>query len=913
MRPRAEAPNPKPRESVPAAPPQMRPPATGETQPPLVPPANAERTNVKNDRGQAPRLGVGYRAAGVMLTAIAGAVLAALGTSLAEGDSDPALVNGEHPGRHKNRLSRETSPYLLLHAHNPVDWYPWGPEALEKAKKEDKPIFLSIGYSSCHWCHVMEKKVFSDPEIARYMNENFVNIKVDREERPDLDDVYMMALQTYYRAMKSPQTGGWPLSIFLTPDGRPLGGGTYFPPEDDNGRVGFPTLMNRVVTTWRDNRKQLEDNADILADGVRASLKTRALPAAGPLDHAIVIPVIKNLGDTYDEEYGGFGFTAKSPDRPKFPVPTRLALLQYEAKRRNNEEAGKMLYNTLDKMAAGGIYDHVGGGFHRYSTDRYWRIPHFEKMLYDNAQLTDVYAEAYRHTNQRHYKDVVEETIEFVFRELRHSGGAFYAALDADSEGVEGKYYVWTNRELEKVLTADDLKICNAVYGTGGDQNFEIGHVLEMLQSIDETAKLLRVPALQLNKRRLEIGKKLLAARQQRRRPALDDKILVSWNGLMIRALAKAGVILQKPEYVQAAEKAANFILSEMRDDQGRLLHSYAGGKAKLNAYLDDYAFLIEGLLALHLATGDDKWANAARRLSDLQLQMFWDEEGHGCYFTSHQHEALLARTKNAYDSVLPSGNSVSVRNLLRLASFSKQLEYRDRARETLELFTPLIQGSPSGLTNMALALSEFLDTAETAFKSPRLQGSTLGIAPDSEIVLTGGKEDEDSPKPSKKGQKPAIVTGQAFLSVDKLPPGKTCKVLVQLQIAEGWHIHANPAGDPDLDLATEVELEQSKLGIELTKLRFPKGKSVERGPDEKPQSLYMGKVSVVGQFDVPAKAAGGEEELVVTVMFQACDDAQCLAPKKLKLKLPVKVARPNEPVKSINEALFAPPAAKKK
>jgi uncharacterized protein YyaL (SSP411 family) len=856
---------------------------------------------------------VGYRAVGVMLTAVAGAILAALGTSLAEGDSDPAAATGESKGRQTNRLSRETSPYLLSHAHNPVDWYPWGPEALERAKKEDKPIFLSIGYSSCHWCHVMEKKVFSDPEIARYMNEHFVNIKVDREERPDLDDVYMTALHVYYSAMGSPQNGGWPLSIFLTPEGRPIGGGTYFPPEDDNGRPGFPTVLKRVVALWRDERAQVEKNAEIIADGTRATLKTKPRLLAGPFDHTIVAPVLKELGDSYDDAYGGFGYTSKSPDRPKFPVPSKLALLQYEAKRRNNEQAGKMLYQTLDKMAAGGIYDHVGGGFHRYSTDRYWRVPHFEKMLYDNAQLVDVYAEAYRHTNQKHYKDVVEETIEFVFRELRDAGGAFYAALDADSEGVEGKFYVWTDRELAKVLTVDERSVCNAVYGTGGEQNFEIGHVLERKQSIDDVAKRLKMPALELEQRRLEIGKKLLAARQHRRRPNRDDKILVSWNGLMIQALAKTGVILQKPEYVQAAEKAANFILTEMRDDQGRLLHSFAGGKAKLNAYLDDYAYLNEGLLALHLATGDDKWANAARRLSDLQLQMFWDEEGKGCFFTSHHHEELLARTKNPYDSVLPSGNSVSVRNLLRLASFSKQPEYRDRARETLELFAPLIQASPGGLTNMALALSEFLDTADTAGRSPRIRGPKMGITPDSNIILASGS-DEDSSKSSKKPQaKPEVVTAQAYLSVDKLPPGKTCKLLVQLQIIEGWHIHANPPGDPDLDQETDIELEESELGIELTKLRYPKGKSVPRAPGEKPQSLYMGKVKVVGELEVPENAAGGEGELIVTVRFQACDDAKCLAPKKLKLKLPVKIAKPNEPVKAINEALFAPPAKAKK
>lgn len=857
-----------------------------------------------------------FRAAGWTLTVITGMILAAIGCSLAEGDSDPAPAEEGQPGRQKNRLARETSPYLLGHAHNPVDWYPWGPEALERARKENKLIFLSVGYSSCHWCHVMEKKVFSDPEIARYMNENFVNIKVDREERPDLDDIYMTALQQYYVAIGSPQSGGWPLSMFLTPDARPIGGGTYFPPEDENGRLGFPTLMKRVVESWRDKRQDMEKNAGILADAVRALAKPRSRLEPAKLEHARIAPVLKSLADGYDAEYGGFGFSPNAPDRPKFPVPTRLALLQYEAKRHANELAAKMLYHTLDKMAAGGIYDHAGGGFHRYSTDRFWRVPHFEKMLYDNAQLADVYAEAYRHTNQRHYKEIAEETIEFVFRELRDPGGAFYSALDADSEGVEGKFYVWTDRELAKVLSAEELAVCNVVYGTGGEQNFELGHVLEMKQSIDTAAKKLKMPALQVERRATDIGKKLLAARQLRRRPLRDDKILTAWNGLMIRTLARAGVIFQKPEYVQAAEKAAEFILEEMRDKNGRLYHSYAAKQARFNAYLDDYAYMNEGLLALHLATNDEKWANAAQRLSDMQLAMFWDEEGHGCFFTSHEHEALLARTKNAYDSVLPSGNSVTARNLLRLASFSKQASYRTRARQTLELFVPLIDESPSSLTNMALALAEYLDTDDPAAVGSRASpGTKLGIAPDAAIILAAG-QDGDGPRPAtqiadKSTGKTAVVTGQAFLSVDRLPAGKTCKVLVQLQIAEGWHIHANPSGDPEIDLPTELEVD-SKLGIELTKIVYPAGKKVERGEDEKPQSLYMGKVNLIGQLDVPAKAAGRGDELIVTVAFQACNDAQCLPPKKLKLTIPFTVAKVDEPVKQINEAMFSPPKKKK-
>ncbi|HTI52009.1 MAG TPA: thioredoxin domain-containing protein, partial [Planctomycetaceae bacterium] len=554
------------------------------------------RTTLPNDREPLGQNNRSLKAANerwslvaTVLMTVAAAMLILLGCSLPEGDADSTPPEGHGKGP-TNRLSRETSPYLLAHARNPVDWYPWGPEALEKARKEEKPIFLSIGYSSCHWCHVMEQKVFSDPEIARYMNDHFVNIKVDREERPDIDDIYMTALQMYFQAIKSTQTGGWPLSIFLTPDGRPLGGGTYFPPQDEQGRTGFPTLMKKVVESWRDNRRQMETNADILADAVRQASRPRAALTAPKLDRDLLGPVLKSLEAGYDAEYGGFGFDRRSPDRPKFPVPVKLALLQYETKRHNDERAGKMLYDTLDRMAAGGIYDHVGGGFHRYSTDRFWRVPHFEKMLYDNAQLADVYAEAYRHTGQIHYRDIAESTIEFVFRELTDPRGAFYSALDADSEGAEGKYYVWTGEELAATLSPEELDLCKVVYGTEGSPRFELGHVLEQVIPIDTAASKLKRPAVELERELKGIRQKLLSARQKRTAPARDDKILTSWNGLMIRTLARAGVIFEKPAYVQAGAKAAEFLLTELRDDKGRLCRSYRAGQARVGAYLDDYA-----------------------------------------------------------------------------------------------------------------------------------------------------------------------------------------------------------------------------------------------------------------------------------------------------------------------------------
>ena len=847
----------------------------------------------------------------VLRAALLGAAtLCWCGCWLPEGDADstPPQLGAKGPS---NRLARETSPYLLAHAHNPVDWYPWGPEALEKARQDDKPIFLSIGYSACHWCHVMEKKAFSDPEIARYMNEHFVNIKVDREERPDLDDIYMTALQMYFQAIRSQQTGGWPLSIFLTADGRPLGGGTYFPPQDEEGRTGFLTLMKKVAESWRDSRKQMEANADILADAVRAASRPRTALKPPALERSLVAPVVKSLQAGYDSEYGGFGFDKRAPDRPKFPVPTKLALLQYEAKRPDGETAATMLRHTLDRMAAGGIYDHVGGGFHRYSTDRFWRVPHFEKMLYDNAQLADVYAEAFRHTRQPDYRAVSEGIIEFVFREMTDPRGGFYSALDADSDGVEGLYYVWTDAQLTAVLSPDEQAVGRVVFGTGGQPNFEIGHVLEMKQSIDDSAAQLKRSAPQLERDLATIKRKLLAARQERRAPARDDKILVSWNGLMIRALAHAGVIFEKPDYVAAAAKAAEFILAEMRDEKGRLHRSYRAGQARLDGYLDDYAFLIDGLLALQLATGDEKWGHASQRLTDLQVQLFWDEAGQGCFYTSNDHEKLLTRTKNAYDSVLPSGNSVTVRNLLRLSSMTHDAKYRDRARECLELFVPLMDDSPGGLTNMALALAEYVDTSVPSTSRNETPRPRLGIAPDSGILLAAGAEKPGPKTPGgKAGKTPEIVTGMAFLSIDRLPPGGICKVLVQLQVAKGWHIHANPAGD-DFAQATEL-LVTSELGAHLTKVKYPAGEKVPRDEGDPPTLQYSGKVSLQGLLEIPADAAAKKDELTIKVTYQACNDAKCLPQKTLTLKVPVKVAAKGEPVKPINEKLFAPTGKKR-
>ncbi|HVJ69084.1 MAG TPA: thioredoxin domain-containing protein, partial [Caulifigura sp.] len=613
--------------------------------------------------------------------------------SLAMLASAPALSIEEKPSAtpaRTNRLAKETSPYLKLHAKNPVDWFPWGPEALEKARVENKPIFLSIGYSSCFWCHVMERKVFENPEIAAYMNEHFVNIKVDREERPDLDDLYMLSLQVYLQATGAGEGGGWPLSMFLTPEGKPIAGGTYFPPEDIPGRPGFPGILKRVHEIWGQQEKQVRGSADVLAREVQRLSGPAPLSVAKAPSLELVDAAIRELLESRDPEHGGFGFSAESPNRPKFPQPSKLLLLAHHAERK---DVGEALDQTLERMARGGLYDHLAGGFHRYSTDRQWLVPHFEKMLYDNSQLAEIYALEARRTGRDDFRRVAHETLQFVLRDLCDAHGGFYSALDAETNGVEGAYYVWSPEEVQKVLV-NDAPLFAAAFGIDQPTTFEHGHVLHRVKSNEELAKAFGGTAD-------EVASRLAAARQRlldvrKARPALlrDDKVIVAWNGQMIRSLAVCGKLLDEPGYTAAAERAAMFILTQMRDPEGRLKRTYCEGQASNAACLDDYAFLIDGLVALNEVTGDDKWLNAARRLMDDEIEQFWDDRSGGFFYTADHHEPLLARMKDGYDSVMPSGNSVSVDVLGRLARVTKSNAYQGRAEKTLATFGSQIEQS---------------------------------------------------------------------------------------------------------------------------------------------------------------------------------------------------------------------------
>jgi uncharacterized protein len=625
--------------------------------------------------------------------------------------------HGDAPVVTKNHLKNETSLYLLMHVKNPVDWYPWGPEALAKAKKENKVIFLSIGYSSCHWCHVMEHESFMDEEIAAFLNQHFVCIKVDREERPDIDGIYMQSLHIFNQLAQNRRGGGWPLSMFLTPEGQPFFGGTYFAARDgDRGpSMGFLTLIGKIKDVWKDDPVAIKKDAATITDFTKRSMEG-VLNVPQPLDAEFPSEIYAALEQQFDADHGGFGFDPANPARPKFPEPSNLLFLVDRIQRGGDdaETCRKMLATSLDHMAQGGIRDHLWGGFHRYSVDRFWHIPHFEKMLYDNGQLATVYAEAYALNKTPSYRQVVEEMVVFLRAEMTSPEGAFYTALDADSEGEEGKFYRWTKEELEEALPNDESReLFFAVYDIDSPPNFEEEfYAPQLAKTMASIAEDRGVEEADLEKQLQPIRRKLFEIRAKRERPLTDEKILTSWNGLMIRGLADAGRLLEKPEYIDHAVAAADFVLKSLRTEDGRLQRTYAKGAAKLNAYLNDYAFLSYGLIGLHKATGDKKWLDAAREITDKQIDLFWDEKGKGFYFTSDDHELLLARAKNPTDGAQPSGNSIAALNLVYLAKAANEPSYREYAKETVEAMRGLNNDRyPSAAPLLGIATAEL--TAE--------------------------------------------------------------------------------------------------------------------------------------------------------------------------------------------------------
>jgi len=608
--------------------------------------------------------------------------------------------------KHTNRLAQETSPYLLQHRHNPVDWYPWSAEAFDRARADDKPLLLSVGYSACHWCHVMERESFESEEIAALMNRLFVNIKVDREERPDVDQIYMQAVQSMTGH------GGWPMTVFLTPDGVPFYGGTYFPPVDRHGMPAFPRLIQGVAEAYRGRRGEVVEAGKQLLEQMQQGERLRSSNTL--LTDTILFSAYQALSGEFDAREGGMGRA------PKFPQPMNWEFLLRFWKRTGNARALEMARLTLTKMARGGMYDQLGGGFHRYSVDGQWLVPHFEKMLYDNAQLASLYLHGWLATGDSEYRRVCEETLDYILREMTHASGGFFSAQDADSEGVEGKFFVWSEDEIRAVLSDAEMAQAALVYwGADEEPNFEGHSILFVPREPSQVAHDLGMPVERLAGLVAAARTRLYDARDKRVHPGLDDKVLASWNGLALAAFAEAGRALGRADYIAAAVKNAEFVTDRMRDGE-RLLRSWKDGQAKIKGYLEDYAMVGAGLLVLYEATFDRRWLDESRRLADQALALFWDEREEMFFDTGEDQEALVVRPRNLFDNAVPSGTSVAIEWLLRLAILFGEERYEALALKALRPMADLMTRHPSGFGRYLAALDFHLGpVAEVALVWP--------------------------------------------------------------------------------------------------------------------------------------------------------------------------------------------------
>lgn len=614
-----------------------------------------------------------------------------------------------------NRLIDETSPYLQQHANNPVEWYPWGPEALQRAAKEDKPIFLSIGYAACHWCHVMERESFEDPEVAAVMNRLFVCIKVDREERPDLDAIYMQAV------VAVSGSGGWPMSVFLTPDLKPFYGGTYFPPQDRGGLPSFRRVLESTEGAYRKRKNEVVASADQLVEHLKQSAAFQG--DQDPLTEEMLDTAFKRLAPNIDTEYGGFGTSIK------FPQPMVHEFLLRYGDRSGDPTAQVMVDLTLDRMSRGGIYDHIGGGFHRYSVDQTWLVPHFEKMLYDNALLVRLYLHAYQALGRPEYRRVVEETVGYVMRDMRDASGAFYTAQDADSEGVEGIFYTWKRSELIEVLGQGAGELFCKVYGVTEDGNFEGASILFLPQELSKLAEELGIVEDDMLSQLAESKAKLLRLRGERVWPLRDEKVLTGWNALMLGSLAEAASVLGRADYLEAARANATFLLESLKDADGRLLRTYRNGNAKLKGYLEDYAFLVDGLLTLYEATFEPKWLWEAKGLAESMLDLFWDDDSASFYSTGHDHEELLVRPQEFSDNALPSGASAAALALQRLGSLVGTPRYAETAQIALRAMRSTMMAQPVGYGHWLCGLDFALSTPkEVVIVGDRNEAGTIAL-----------------------------------------------------------------------------------------------------------------------------------------------------------------------------------------
>ncbi len=758
------------------------------------------------------------------------------------------LKNADGSWKYTNRLAGETSPYLLLHAHNPVEWYPWGAEALERSLREDKPIFLSVGYSTCYWCHVMERLVFSDEKIAMMMNEWFVNIKVDREERPDLDQIYMNA--TYLVS----GNGGWPNSVFLTPDLKPYFAGTYFPPQDSHGLPGFPRVLKAAHSAWEDRRGEVMEIATRMAAAIRRLEEGgRTLPTVP--DTAVVNLALSQIKRFYDARSGGFG------GAPKFPPCIRLEFLLSIWERNGDERAGEIVSHTLDAMAQGGIYDQVGGGFHRYSTDARWQIPHFEKMLYNQAYLARLYLRGYQIAGEESWRRIAEEIFAFVGREMTSESGAFHSALDAETEAVEGKYYLWTAGEIEETL-AENAELFFEVYDLVPMPDEE-GGVTSMKRSLEEAAADMDMESDSLRKEVEVLRGRLLNVRAKRTYPLLDDKVLTAWNGMMIDAYALGYGILQEPAYRRAGETAAEFVLEQLRMPDGGLRRVYRQGMAKYNAYLEDYAFLSQGLLSLYRTTGEERWLKAGGDVVDQMIRRFWDEEKGGFFFAEGGVD-LIVRSKNAKDSALPAANAVAVHCLLDLARWTGKEIYMEKARETLYTFGGMMRDRPGSFTHMIAAADKLI--------------SGNGSGPDPAVIVGLPLWAVDGLPSTWAGPLEDPVQARVDLSLEKPAAGQNFQVAVHLDISAGWHINAYPASNEML-IPTSLTL-NADLPLEIVDIIYPPSEPVFFAALGDTLEVYQDQVVLRAELRMKQEAVNGQKgELRLLVQYQACDEVRCLPP----------------------------------
>jgi hypothetical protein len=744
-----------------------------------------------------------------------------------------------------NRLARESSPYLLLHKDNPVDWYPWGDAAFARARADDKPIFLSVGYSTCYWCHVMERESFEDPEIARQLNEGFVCIKVDREERPDVDEIYMGATQLITRS------GGWPNSVFLTPELKPFFAGTYFPPDDARGRPGFPRVLQGLRQAWLFRRAELLQQAEMVAQAMQQHLGA-APGASGELPGADLAERAQaQLATRFDPQWGGFGHA------PKFPSPSNLFLLLERAAA--SDEAREMLVVTLDAMARGGLMDQLAGGFHRYSTDEMWLVPHFEKMLYDNAALGRLYAEAAALAPGFGFERVARLSFDFVLRELTSEEGGFLSAIDAETDGHEGAYYTWTAEELDAALPGEDGRLFRAVHGLEGEPTFETDrYVVYVPVPYAEQARAGGLDETELLKR-LEHGRRaLLAAREARKRPLVDDKVLADWNGLMIGALARASVLLAEPRYGAAAERAARFVRERLHDpSDGGLLHSWRDGRAHVRACLDDYAFLVEGLLELFAATGEREWLNEAAQLAEEQERRLADPEGGG-YYAAGVDPHLLVRAKPAFDGAVASGNGIAALNTAELARLTGEETHRRRSEATLRAFGAGMAEAPLAHVSLVRAHARFLALPQPAEARP-----VVAAAAGPRAAAVGGVQGvAASASEALEEEAYAAVEIDGRLGSSEDEAWKPFRV--ELSVRKGWHVNAHPATDG----LVPVTIGGVLGGVR--NVRYPPGAPWDGGAGAVP--VYSGRTVVEGEVE---RRGGGA--VSVELSYQACDDTRCL------------------------------------